>query len=233
MPANRQLIHRTASSYNQRHHNHHRIRNRLREPRVGFPNAHPHRHQLLPHPAGPESVEDGFRGDVAEVDQGRSVAASDSLVLHSDDERVQYGKGTKEIRTLLLFLLSLVLNVSLTNTTALFRCCSNGAMSAATRSIVSRIGWTSASPKAPWTTSRKAEMVSDRSRISTFRCTLTDRCSSAYNILMDFIFAIYPWLIMWKLDMKKSEKLGLCIVMSLVSHLPHYQRTALILTCTP
>ena len=39
---------------------------------------------------------------------------------------------------------------------------------------------------------------------------------SAYNILMDFIFAIYPWLIMWKLDMKKSEKLGLCVVMSLV-----------------
>jgi hypothetical protein len=39
---------------------------------------------------------------------------------------------------------------------------------------------------------------------------------SAYNILMDFVFAIYPWLIMWKLDMKKSEKLGLCIVMSLV-----------------
>jgi hypothetical protein len=42
--------------------------------------------------------------------------------------------------------------------------------------------------------------------------------SSAYNILMDFVFAIYPWLIMWKLDMKKSEKLGLCVVMSLVCH---------------
>lgn len=40
---------------------------------------------------------------------------------------------------------------------------------------------------------------------------------------MDFIFAIYPWLIMWKLDMKKSEKLGLCIVMSLVRSNPlHY-----------
>ena len=41
---------------------------------------------------------------------------------------------------------------------------------------------------------------------------------------MDFVFAIYPWLIMWKLDMKKSEKLGLCIVMSLVcspTHLRH------------
>ena len=93
MPANRQLIYRIASPYDQRHHNHHRIRDGLREPRLGFPNAHPHRHQLLPHPAGPEPVEDGFRGDVAEVDQGRSVAASDSLVLHSDDERVQYGKG--------------------------------------------------------------------------------------------------------------------------------------------
>jgi hypothetical protein len=95
MPANRQLIYRTASPYNQRHHNHHRIRNRLREPRLGFANAHPHRHQLLPDSAGPESVEDGFRGNAAEIDQGRSVAASDSLVLHSDDERVQYGKGMK------------------------------------------------------------------------------------------------------------------------------------------
>jgi hypothetical protein len=35
---------------------------------------------------------------------------------------------------------------------------------------------------------------------------------------MDFVFAMYPWLIMWKLDMKKSEKLGLCIVMSLVCY---------------
>lgn len=33
---------------------------------------------------------------------------------------------------------------------------------------------------------------------------------------MDFVFAAYPWLIMWKLDMKKSEKIGLCVVMSLV-----------------
>ena len=45
---------------------------------------------------------------------------------------------------------------------------------------------------------------------------------SAYNILMDFIFAIYPWLIMWKLDMKKSEKLGLCVVMSLVCNAAYY-----------
>lgn len=32
---------------------------------------------------------------------------------------------------------------------------------------------------------------------------------------MDFAFAVFPWLIMWKLDMKKSEKVGLCVVMSL------------------
>ncbi|KAM0717850.1 hypothetical protein Q7P37_006182 [Cladosporium fusiforme] len=38
---------------------------------------------------------------------------------------------------------------------------------------------------------------------------------NAYNIMMDFTFAIFPWLIMWKLDMKKSEKWGLCVVMSL------------------
>jgi hypothetical protein len=37
-------------------------------------------------------------------------------------------------------------------------------MSAANRRIVSPIDWTFASPKAPWTTSRKAEMVGARSR---------------------------------------------------------------------
>ena len=88
MPANRQLTYRKASSYDQRHHNHHRIRDRLRKPRLGFANAHPNRHQLLSHSAGPESVEDGFRGNVAEIDQGCSLAASDPVVLHRDDERV-------------------------------------------------------------------------------------------------------------------------------------------------
>jgi hypothetical protein len=34
---------------------------------------------------------------------------------------------------------------------------------------------------------------------------------------MDFVFALYPWLITWKLDMRKAEKVGLCITMSLVS----------------
>jgi hypothetical protein len=50
-------------------------------------------------------------------------------------------------------------------------------------------------------------------------CSRSLTIPTAYNILMDFVFAIYPWLIMWKLDMKKSEKLGLCVVMSLVCSL--------------
>ncbi|KAF2106190.1 hypothetical protein BDV96DRAFT_508269 [Lophiotrema nucula] len=36
-----------------------------------------------------------------------------------------------------------------------------------------------------------------------------------YNIIMDFIFAVFPWLITWKLDMRKNEKIGLCVTMSL------------------
>ncbi|KAL5373774.1 hypothetical protein DPSP01_012466 [Paraphaeosphaeria sporulosa] len=36
-----------------------------------------------------------------------------------------------------------------------------------------------------------------------------------YNIIMDFVFAFFPWWITWKLDMRKSEKIGLCITMSL------------------
>jgi hypothetical protein len=86
------------------------------------------------------------------------------------------------------------------------------------RSIVSPTDWTSASPKGLWTTSRKAEMVGDTYRV-THLLPFTDHIP-AYNILMDFVFAMYPWLIMWKLDMKKSEKFGLCVVMSLVCYLP-------------
>lgn len=50
--------------------------------------------------------------------------------------------------------------------------------------------------------------------------TVTDG-PAVYNILMDFIFAAFPWLITWKLNMKKSEKIGLCVVMSLVCCLRH------------
>jgi hypothetical protein len=37
-----------------------------------------------------------------------------------------------------------------------------------------------------------------------------------WNIVMDFIFAAYPWFITWNLDMKRGEKIGLCLTMSLV-----------------
>ncbi|KAI0574246.1 hypothetical protein TUN199_04974 [Pyrenophora tritici-repentis] len=36
-----------------------------------------------------------------------------------------------------------------------------------------------------------------------------------YNIIMDFVLAVFPWAITWKLDMRKVEKIGLCIAMSL------------------
>jgi hypothetical protein len=38
----------------------------------------------------------------------------------------------------------------------------------------------------------------------------------AYNIIMDFVLAAFPWVITWNLDMRRVEKIGLCITMSLV-----------------
>ncbi|KAK2025639.1 hypothetical protein LX32DRAFT_51819 [Colletotrichum zoysiae] len=38
---------------------------------------------------------------------------------------------------------------------------------------------------------------------------------NVYNIIMDFIFASFPWLITRSLEMKRAEKVGLCITMSL------------------
>jgi hypothetical protein len=32
---------------------------------------------------------------------------------------------------------------------------------------------------------------------------------------MDFIFATFPWLITRKLEMRRAEKIGLCVTMSL------------------
>jgi hypothetical protein len=39
---------------------------------------------------------------------------------------------------------------------------------------------------------------------------------NAYNVIMDLILAAYPWVITWNLDMRRVEKIGLCITMSLV-----------------
>lgn len=32
---------------------------------------------------------------------------------------------------------------------------------------------------------------------------------------MDFIFALFPWLITWNLKLRKAEKIGLCVTLSL------------------
>lgn len=44
---------------------------------------------------------------------------------------------------------------------------------------------------------------------------LTLSLPSVYNIVMDFVFATFPWLITRKLEMRRAEKVGLCITMSL------------------
>ncbi|KAH9866025.1 hypothetical protein J1614_008589 [Plenodomus biglobosus] len=38
---------------------------------------------------------------------------------------------------------------------------------------------------------------------------------NVYNVIMDFILATFPWVITWKLDMRRVEKIGLCVAMSL------------------
>ncbi|EMD90589.1 hypothetical protein COCC4DRAFT_127789 [Bipolaris maydis ATCC 48331] len=38
---------------------------------------------------------------------------------------------------------------------------------------------------------------------------------NVYNIIMDFILAVFPWVITWNLDMRRVEKIGLCVAMSL------------------
>lgn len=36
-----------------------------------------------------------------------------------------------------------------------------------------------------------------------------------YNIIMDFVFALFPWWITWPLEMRTVEKIGLCLTLSL------------------
>ncbi|TKX20391.1 hypothetical protein C1H76_7427 [Elsinoe australis] len=38
---------------------------------------------------------------------------------------------------------------------------------------------------------------------------------NVYNIIMDFVMATFPWFITWNLNMRKVEKVGLCLTMSL------------------
>jgi hypothetical protein len=84
---------RAAGPHNQQHHHHYRVRHWLREPDLGYSNAHPHRHQLLSHSAGPESLKDSFWSNIAEVNQRLPVAARTSVVLYHNDERIQSGQG--------------------------------------------------------------------------------------------------------------------------------------------
>ncbi|KAF3761972.1 hypothetical protein M406DRAFT_16335, partial [Cryphonectria parasitica EP155] len=36
-----------------------------------------------------------------------------------------------------------------------------------------------------------------------------------WNIIMDFVLALFPWLVTWKLRIKQIEKIGICVTMSL------------------
>lgn len=36
-----------------------------------------------------------------------------------------------------------------------------------------------------------------------------------YNIVMDFVFALFPWCITYRLNLKRAEKIALCVTLSL------------------
>ncbi|KUI62909.1 hypothetical protein VP1G_10034 [Cytospora mali] len=36
-----------------------------------------------------------------------------------------------------------------------------------------------------------------------------------YNIVLDFVLSLFPWVLMWNLNIAKYEKIGLCVTMSL------------------
>jgi hypothetical protein len=63
-------------------------------------------------------------------------------------------------------------------------------------------------------TSRRVEIVSLHERALQ---TPSLTSGSVYNIIMDFVLATFPWILTWNLDMRRAEKVGLCITMSLVS----------------
>ncbi|KAI1855683.1 hypothetical protein JX265_006087 [Neoarthrinium moseri] len=48
----------------------------------------------------------------------------------------------------------------------------------------------------------------------TFRADFKEG-GNVYNVIMDFIFASFPWLITRSLEMRKVEKIGLCVTLSL------------------
>ena len=59
-----------------------------------------------------------------------------------------------------------------------------------------------------------SESAPDRD-LPSFRCGLIIHKFSVYNIVMDFMFAIFPWFITWPLNLKRGEKIGLCVTLSL------------------
>lgn len=42
-----------------------------------------------------------------------------------------------------------------------------------------------------------------------------DRSCPVFNIIIDFVLSLFPWLVTWKLRIERYEKVGLCIAMSL------------------
>lgn len=42
-----------------------------------------------------------------------------------------------------------------------------------------------------------------------------DGSCAVFNIIIDFVLSLFPWLVTWKLRIERYEKVGLCVAMSL------------------
>lgn len=75
--------------------------------------------------------------------------------------------------------------------------------------------WTSASIQNHVPDSRKAATVSTASSLFAGWVPSLTLDETDVNVVMDFVFAAFPWIITWNLDMRRKEKIGLCLTMSL------------------
>lgn len=51
--------------------------------------------------------------------------------------------------------------------------------------------------------------------IHMIRLSITNFSHLVFNIIADFILALFPWMVTWKLRISLKEKIALCITMSL------------------
>lgn len=58
-------------------------------------------------------------------------------------------------------------------------------------------------------------MCGHRPRPTLFGATVSPGERTAYSAAMDFALALFPWVLIWKVQMRRVEKLGVAFGMSL------------------